>query len=234
VSTLSKPRFPPAEAISLSLPFLQYPQQPISTLCEGLRNIIEMCDLDSNLISIFVELQYLNSTLAISTRNLMTTYHVHASVQYHLLMFRSTRYSGGQISAIQEICSLGVITYLKTVYDFQRSISTGRPPIGASTDIVTIQQLKSCLDFIEINTPQTQAFFLWMLFLGGSVVASTKERTWFVARLARTIVEMQIRSWEDMRELLKRFLWVDWIHGDPCRELWDEAMVTVDVLFGGG
>ena len=45
-------------------------------------------------------------------------------------------------------------------------------------------------------------------------------------------MEFQICSWEEARSNLARFLWVDRIHEEACKGL-EEAMVIVDVLFGG-
>ena len=95
-----------------------------------------------------------------------------------------------------------------------------------------VQKLKSFLGRVEMNTVQTRSLSLWVLFLGGVIVAGTKDRAWFVARLAKAIMELQICCWEDAESSLREFLWVDRIHENSCRVLWDEAMVTVDVLFG--
>ena len=95
------------------------------------------------------------------------------------------------------------------------------------------QKLKSFLGRVEMDTVQTRSLFLWVLFLGGVIAAGIKDRVWFVARIAKAIMKWQICCWEDAESSLREFLWVNRIHETSCRDLWDEAMVTVDVLFGG-
>lgn len=95
-----------------------------------------------------------------------------------------------------------------------------------------IQKLKSCLNTVDTNKVQAGALFLWIMFLGGAAAAGIKDRAWFVARLAKTIMEFQICSWEDAKSSLTKFFWVDRIHENSCRDLWDDALVTVAVLFG--
>jgi hypothetical protein len=165
--------------------------------------------------------------------DLLTIDRIVTSIQYHLLLFQSAGYKSSENAVLQEDCCIGALVYLKTVYHFHLCLQVGRFPAGALTDGPMIQKLKFCLDMADINTAQTRALSLWIIFLGGAAVAGTKDRAWFVARLAKTVMELQICSWEDAKSSLMKFLWVDRIHENSCKDLWDEALMTMTVLFGG-
>ncbi|KAI9737859.1 MAG: hypothetical protein M1834_009229 [Cirrosporium novae-zelandiae] len=232
IATLSKPRFTAIEIPSLSLPPLLL-KQPISALCDGMRNIIELFAFDGGLIGIISELQYLTSALNNATMDLLTVDRIVISIQYHLLLFQSAGYKSSQNAALQEVCCIGALVYLETVYHFSLCLQVGKFPASALTDGVTIQKLKSCLDMADMNTAQTRVLFLWIMFLGGAAVAGTKDRAWFVARLVKIVMELQIYNWKDAKSSLMKFLWAGRVHENSCKDLWDEVLITMTVLFGG-
>ena len=92
-------------------------------------------------------------------------------------------------------------------------------------------EVKSCLEIADTSSPQTRALFSWIIFLGGAAVAGTRDRAWFVARLVKNVMEWKIGSWEVMKVESRGFWWVGRIHEGACKELWDEAMITMAVLF---
>lgn len=207
------------------------PHESIPALCEGLTAVIELFSFDDDLISILSDLQNLTSVLNNTAMDLFIIDRIITPIQHNLLSFQFAGYELSQKAVFQEVCCIGALVYIKTIYDFYHSLQLGRFPAGTLTDGAIIQKLKSCLDMIDTNTAQTKALFLWMLFLGGTAVVGTSDRAWFVARLVKTAIEFQICSWEDVRLSLMKFLWIDRIHENFCKELWDEALVTLDVLF---
>lgn len=231
MSTLSKPRFTTIDLLSLSLPSSSL-TQPSSTLCDGLRSITESFAFDDELVGILCEIQYLTSALHDATMTFLTVNRFTTSIHCHLLSFQSAGLSTSQNAVLEEICCIGALVYLKTVYDFHLWLQIWGLPAGAAMDEAMVQKLKSYLGTIEKDTAEARALFLWVLFLGGVAVSGTRDRGWFVARLAKAIMEFQICGWEDAKSTLTGVLWVDRIHETPCGDLWDEAMVTVDVLFG--
>jgi hypothetical protein len=188
---------------------------------------------DDGIISILGELQYLTSLLNNTTMDFLIVNQFSTSIHCHLLSFLSVSYKSSQNGVTEELCCIGSLVYLKTIYDFHLCLRILGLAAGAVMNEDMVQKLKSCLGRVEMDTVQTRALFLWVLFLGGVVVAGTRDQAWFVARLAKAIMEWQICRWEDAESSLREFLWVDRVHENSCRDLWDEAMVTVDVLFGG-
>jgi len=224
IGSLSKPRFSITGEETLSSFFLSH-KRPIPTLCNGLSSIMQLFAFDGVLVSILGELQYLTSILNNATMDLLTIEQIVGSIQYHLLLYHSAGYKSSQNAVLQELCCIGALVYLKTLYHFHRYLQAKEIPAGALSDRAMIQKLKSCLSMAEANTAQARALFLWILFLGGAAVDGTKDRAWFVARLATTVIELQICRWEDAKSSLMTFLWVDRIHESSCRGLWDETQL---------
>lgn len=233
ISTLSQPRFTPAERFGLSVLPLPF-KQPHSTLSDELRHILELGTFDENLTEILAELEHMTSALNNTAMNLPMIHRTITPIQFHLLSIQSAGYVNSENSALQELCCIGALVYLKTVYDYHLCLQFRGRAAGALMDGAMVQKMKSCLDIADSNTAPTRTLFLAVIFLAGAAVGGTKDRVWFVARLAKAIMELQICSWEDAKSSLATFLWVDKIHEIPCRELWEEALTTVDVLFGGG
>ena len=189
--------------------------------------------MSDDLVRVLCELQYLTSLLKNTEVNFLTVNRFSTSIHCHLLTFQSTPHQSSQNTVLEELCCIGALVYLKTVYDSHLCLQVWGHTAGAVMDKMMVKKLKSCLGKIEMDTVQTRKLFLWVLFLSGAAVAGSKERAWFVARLAKAIVEWQICGWEDAKSSLVDFLWLDRIHDDSCKDLWDESMATVDVLFGG-
>ena len=229
ISTLSKPRFTAIDMFGLTLPPLPSKNRN-SILCDGLRPMIKFL-VSEDLGDIIVELQDLTSVLNISTMDLATIHRAITPIQHHILFFQSSGSENPPNGSPRELCCTGVLLYLKTVFDYHFCLQFGGLATGASIDIEMVQQLKNCVVDADTNTAPARAIFLSLVFLGGMAVAGTKDRAWFVARLAKTIMELQIWTWEDAKLSLATFLWVDKIHERSCRELWEEALVTVDELF---
>jgi hypothetical protein len=71
---------------------------------------------------------------------------------------------------------------------------------------------------------------LWLLAAGGVGALGSPERRWFVAHLAAMVSEMEIRSWEEMRALLKMVVWHNLQDEPTHRLLWEEALDQIQYL----
>jgi len=214
-------------------PSLSSPTQPDFALSDGLRDVIDLFAIEDDLIGIIGEMQTLtlvlnNTTIDLSQMRLLSP------IQHHLLSRQPTGSSGSKNAVIEEAFCIGARFYLKTIYDYHLRLQLGWVPSNAMMDGAPIQRLKSCLDMIDMDTEQARTLFFWVLFMGGVAVVGTTDRAWFVARLAKAkaTMQLQICSWKDAKSSLMRFYWVDRIHEDLCRDLWDDALMTAEVLFG--
>jgi hypothetical protein len=228
MGTFSAPRYPAISFLNLSFTPSSL-NQPLSTLSPSFITILETHSLDDNkeLINILLEIQHLTSLFNDNTTDLHIPILLRmiASIQYHILSyFHSPGFKHG---GVEELCCLGSLIYLKTLNDDACARIWGPQPSTASIlNTPLILKLKSCLENTDTSTPQMRGLFLWIILMGGVAVAGTKDRAWFVARLVKVVMEWEIGSWEVL-EVRGRF----WRVEGGCREVWDEAMVTMAVIF---
>lgn len=222
--TLSKPRFKVIDILGLA-PAIS-PETAASTLCEGFKAIAELLPFDDDFLSVLGDLQCMTSVLNISTIDLPTIDRTIVPIQYQLLFHQSTGTKHSTIVDPRRLCAIGALVYLQNVHSFHLRLHLG----GTSRvlmDGALIDVVKNDLNSFDTNAAQTKELFLWVLFLCGVAVVGTKQRIWFVATLAKIIVELHICSWDEVKMTLMKFLWVDRIHEDPCREIWEEVQTTL-------
>jgi hypothetical protein len=230
VSTLSSPRFDNIDLLDLSFPLPL--QDCMPQLTHGLKKIAADHCFGVDFVSTLLELQYFTTALNKSPLNFLLINRFSTSIYCYLISPQSSMTEASGDSNLEEMCRTAALLYLKTIYDFHLCLRLPGPSMGATIDNGMIQEVKTCLSTVAMDTMDSKNLVLWLLFLGGAVLGSTKDRAWFVARLARAIMEFQICGFDDAKTRVEEFWWVERIHQEPCRLLWDEAMVTVDVMFG--
>jgi hypothetical protein len=62
----------------------------------------------------------------------------------------------------------------------------------------------------------------WVLFITGMIAKGLKERVWVVATLERCTRKLRVDSWEAMKELLQRHLWLSMTNDQDGIVLWSE------------
>jgi hypothetical protein len=230
MGAFSTPRYPAISFLNLSFhPSTLTQPQLISALPANFITIIETHSLENNkeLINILLETQHLTSLFSDSTTDLHvpTILRMIAAIEYHILsFFHSPNFKSG--GAVQELLCMGLLLYLKTLHDDACARIWGSLPSHDNNTIpITplILKLKSCLETADTSTCHLRGLFLWTILMGGVVVAGTRDRAWFVAKLVKVVMEWRIGSWEEVRG----GFWC--VEG--CREVWDEGMVTMAVLF---
>lgn len=199
-------------------------------LCDGLKQVAEYLDLDEQMVHTLGELQYLTHIVCNPSTSLLLIDNMVISIQYRLLIYLAARSYGSSYASLIGACGIGIFIYLKTIYYCRLNFKVETYPTGVPMYGVVLQKLRSCLNGVDASEPQIRDLFLWILFLGGGAAGGTKERAWFVARLAKGVKEWGINNWEDAKLLLKRFLWVDDIHERFFIDLWNEVETTVRML----
>jgi hypothetical protein len=71
---------------------------------------------------------------------------------------------------------------------------------------------------------------IWILFLGGNSSAGQLERPWFVSQLANAVMPRNLRRWEDVKETLLGFFYLDSAHQDAFKVLWAEVQRVLQAL----
>ncbi|GIJ99153.1 hypothetical protein Aspvir_001279 [Aspergillus viridinutans] len=70
---------------------------------------------------------------------------------------------------------------------------------------------------------------IWVLFVGAcSSRLLAREHTFFMTELTTAVRNQGFRSWQELRELLLGYFYVDRCYLTPVRELWDEIHIDAD------
>lgn len=222
----------PIGSSNISIP--SAPKQPSTGLCYGLRGLAGSFKFHEDFIKLLFQLQGLVTLLNNpAEQNFMSTFRVLALCQDSFFLLRPSRSYDPLINdnILTGLCYLAVMLYLKTVYETRLRHQGLEIQVPIASDTIVLQQFKSYIELIDVPSDEIKALVLWTLFLGGIAVAGTKERTWFVARLVKWTMKWKIRTWQEAELILIDFLWVEKIHQRPCKELWEEVVVTREVLF---
>ncbi|KAH8651443.1 hypothetical protein BX600DRAFT_554262 [Xylariales sp. PMI_506] len=85
--------------------------------------------------------------------------------------------------------------------------------------------LREVLDESDVLIPLE--IQLWVLFIAGiSVLPEDEWVKWKIAELTRNRVESPV-SWADMRDNMKKYLWIDALHDGPGKNLYDGILATI-------
>jgi hypothetical protein len=92
-----------------------------------------------------------------------------------------------------------------------------------------VQNLRNALDAMEeLNIDCGVPILLWLLLIGGTRSITRQEHVWFVSKLARVIVLMDFRSWEQVMDHVRGVLWATGLSHAECEVFRGE--VTTETL----
>lgn len=100
-------------------------------------------------------------------------------------------------------------------------------PDNARVLQVHVTRLQAAIEDINLQTSRLQHaaisnVLLWILVIGGVAALDKPERPWFVSRLGMLIRAIKM-DWNDVKEVLKTFLWLDSACDFGGRQLWAQA-----------
>jgi len=108
-----------------------------------------------------------------------------------------------QHCGVYECCRIGGLLYSAGIF-YPLPTSTGTPKrlVEMAKRIVQDIRLEVCMEG-GLNV------LIWVLVLAGIMSQNTLERPWFLRRLRPMLAMAEIRNWEDLKEILKAFLWME-------------------------
>lgn len=86
---------------------------------------------------------------------------------------------------------------------------------------LTFQLLREVLDTEVVDDEGELA--LWIMVVGGMWIWEYPGEEWLAPRLRDISRKMDIESWDGARCVLKKFPWVDCMHDDAGRHVWERA-----------
>lgn len=139
------------------------------------------------------------------------------SICYRLLQFSSLR--GSRLKpGLQAAHHIGMTIFMMTIflqYDRRR--------------IIKYELVWSCvrdvLDSGCLDEHEDELAF-WLLMLGGIWVSCDGNDDWLVSNLQQMGQKLGMETWAEVRNMLAKFPWIDVIHNEPGRKLWNRLCCT--------
>ncbi|EXJ69484.1 uncharacterized protein A1O5_07520 [Cladophialophora psammophila CBS 110553] len=127
----------------------------------------------------------------------------------------------------EEACRLALLIFWFSNFQISR-------PDSALNRTLT-SQLKSALQASDLKGlwgPHYQ-LLAWVLLLGAYISAGQRERPWFVLNLARVSRVLRLQNWDEVRQLLLQFFYLDRIYAEGMRQSWEEASLLAETMEAG-
>lgn len=135
------------------------------------------------------------------------------SICYRLLRFR-TLSASRHISDMQSAYHIGLLIFMMTLFlqnNQSRMIKTG-----------FVTSCVKCVLDTGLEASEDEMTF-WLLMLGGMWGLRDDDEGWIISRLQGMALKLGIMTWDRAQKLLGRFPWIDAIHDQPGRKLWDQV-----------
>jgi len=129
-------------------------------------------------------------------------------------------------NSLSEVLRLGMLAYSKTIMIRLQGLGKKMTFLAG--------QLKAALDPLPTISPEGYPFVLWVLVISALSIFEDFEPEWIRRGLVETTMALGLRTWPEMKAVLKRFLWVDALHDELAKTLFDELLVSFsdDFLVG--
>jgi len=132
------------------------------------------------------------------------------SVMYNLL------HMSFETGSLDEAVRLGLLTlsYI-TFLQWQET---------AYSDIYLPPTYRNCLINFNPKEEYLSHLLMWLLMMGAISKSTASDNTWLKDWLREHINVCQVKSWTDMREMLKSLLWVDLLLDGPAKDIFDQLI----------
>ena len=128
-------------------------------------------------------------------------------------------YKSSMEASMYEPCRLAAIIYsLAVVFPL---------PASKAPFAELALQLETELSIIEpenMASNEMSEALLWVLILGGIAALDQPNRPWFVIKVDVLARYLLLESWEELEEILEKFLWLGSVNKGDGRDLWAEVM----------
>lgn len=78
---------------------------------------------------------------------------------------------------------------------------------------------------VDTESRLIRELFLWVLLLGRASVFTDLDGTWLVPMVREIAFSLRLRTWEDVRCVLSNFPWVERVHSQASKALWDKIIL---------
>lgn len=90
------------------------------------------------------------------------------------------------------------------------------------------KQIKACFQTADLGETRAEfpTLIVWVLFMGGIAASGTEHRLWYTVALDRCIRRIDIETWDMLRTLLMKHLWLPRTNDVDGIKLWNEIMAS--------
>lgn len=169
-------------------------------------------DLEGALRGAMAAATLFNNDLRDCTLDCLAFIDIVVSVFYRLLRF-STLNGPLPTSAVHAAYHIGLIVFTMTML-----AQRGRRQI-IKCGLIS-QRLRAVLKSDPDKCDNELVF--WVAVMGGIWVADNSDGGWFGLRVQTCAQKLGIDSWQRARSSLCKFPWIDGLHDEPGRELWNQ------------
>jgi hypothetical protein len=142
-------------------------------------------------------------------------------IQYQLILLSSTPVIDMETQCLEEALRMAGLLYMKeTLREY---------PLAVLGSINLVRRLKEALVEISENE-RFGPMLMWLFFMGAIPSKKGQDRAWFTAQLVKLAMKMGIDTWEEVKSVLQSVVFIDRIHGEACKGLWEEIEVIKGVL----
>lgn len=96
---------------------------------------------------------------------------------------------------------------------------------GESAYLYFPSTYKNCLLDPNLTSRFPSQIIIWLLTVGGISIFTTSDDTWLKHSLQEHIVICKLKSWSEMRGILKSFMWIDLLHDKPGKDIFDSILI---------
>ncbi|EPE27424.1 Zn2/Cys6 DNA-binding protein [Glarea lozoyensis ATCC 20868] len=106
----------------------------------------------------------------------------------------------------------------------------GLPPDGTLAINRLLHSLISTLRKIVAENTPCNTLLLWIFAVGGVTADGLPERVWFVSHLVRNVENLELKTWEEAKDHIRRVIWHEALCERTHYKLWQEVELRRDEL----
>lgn len=90
------------------------------------------------------------------------------------------------------------------------------------------KQIKALFQTADLGGTRAElpTLIVWILYMGGTAASGTEHRLWYIVALDRCVRRINIETWEMLRTLLMKHLWLPRTNDVDGIKLWNEIMAS--------
>ncbi|KAE9381931.1 hypothetical protein N431DRAFT_321297 [Stipitochalara longipes BDJ] len=153
------------------------------------------------------------------------------ALRYRLLCMENARKSNTHKELVGDVCRIGTLIFIKTVFDQLGCWGPSHRVWGRPYKFL-VEKLRVYLTRLDSSVDASRTEFLelllWVNFVGGVLQLEYHNRIWYNSRIAITAAKLGLTCFDEVKKILSKFLYIEWVHNKPCRELWEDVQGVSD------